>query len=158
MPQPRGCFQELQLSHNPLDRSLANGEIAIAKASLLIDHLNTRSAEPPREQERVRLEDEAGNFVGVREVMESIQLWRRADQFLAGYRSALRKAETAVTTDHANALRDQPEREPLGSGAGVARRDEFVGVAVEARAAPASSRRSDDADSATGLHHASLGP
>lgn len=76
----------------------------MAKESFLTDHQDTGSAEPSREQERVRLEDEAGHLPGVREVMEVFQLWRRADQSLDGYRSALRQAETAVTTDHANAV------------------------------------------------------
>ena len=76
----------------------------MAKESFLTERQDTVSAESSREQERVRLEDEAGNLPGVREVMEVFQLWRRADQSLDGYRSALRQAETAVTTDHANAV------------------------------------------------------
>ena len=75
----------------------------MAKESFRPNHQDVASAESKREQERARLESEAGKLPGVREVMEVFQLWQRADQSLDGYRAALRQAETAVTTDHANA-------------------------------------------------------
>ena len=68
-------------------------------------HRDTVSTESPRERDRMRLEEEAGNLPGVREVMDVFQLWQRADQPLDGYRAAtLRQVRTAVTTDHANAI------------------------------------------------------
>ena len=74
----------------------------MAEKSLPTDSQDTANTELPREQERERLEREARNLPGVREAMEVFQLWRRTDQSLDGYRSALRQTETAVTTDHAN--------------------------------------------------------
>lgn len=103
MPQSRGVSNECDRRTIHLIDDSRRGT-TMAKESSPTEHQGAGNTELPREQQRVRLEEEAGNLPGVREVMEVFQLWQRADQSLDGYRSALRQAETAITTDHANAL------------------------------------------------------